>query len=65
MGEVKLYEVTGEIKKGKFKTPFTKLIKGMGPKDIVEKIYCEFGSRHKAKRSEVNIFKIEEASERV
>lgn len=64
MSEVKLYEVAGEIKKGKFKMPFTKLIKGIKPKDVMEKVYCEFGSRHKAKRSEVRILKIEEVNER-
>ncbi|MBS7657833.1 MAG: 50S ribosomal protein L18Ae [Candidatus Bathyarchaeia archaeon] len=60
LSEVKNFKVYGEIKKGKFKMPFSKLVKALKVNDALEKIYCEFGSRHKAKRFEVKIIKVEQ-----
>jgi ribosomal protein L20A (L18A) len=58
--EVKNFKVYGEVKKGKFKMPFTKLVKALNVKDVLEKIYCDFGGRHKAKRFEIKILNIEQ-----
>ena len=58
--EVKNFRVYGEIKKGKFRMPFNKVVKALKIKDALEKIYCEFGSKHRAKRFEVKIINIEQ-----
>jgi len=58
--EVKNFKIYGEIKKGKFKMPFNKLVKALKIDDALEKIYCDFGSRHKAKRFEVKIIDVEQ-----
>lgn len=58
--ELKNFKVYGEVKKGKFKMPFTKVIKALKTEDVLEKVYCDFGSRHKAKRFEIKILKIDQ-----
>jgi ribosomal protein L20A (L18A) len=40
--------------------PFTKEVAATKSEDALEKIYAEFGSRHKAKRFQIKIVKVEE-----
>ncbi|MBS7655148.1 50S ribosomal protein L18a [Candidatus Bathyarchaeota archaeon] len=56
--ELKNFKVYGEVKKGKFKMSFIKVVKALKIEDVLEKIYCDFGSRHKAKRFEIKILNI-------
>jgi len=60
--EVKRFRVVGEIRKPRMKIPFTLEIAALRREDAQEKVYSELGSRHKAKRFEVKMFKIEEVA---
>ncbi|UCE29549.1 MAG: 50S ribosomal protein L18a [Candidatus Bathyarchaeota archaeon] len=60
MSEVKVFRVTGEIKKPNFQTSFRKEIRALKPEDAVETIYKEIGSKHRAKRFQIKIVKVEE-----
>jgi len=56
----KVFKISGEIKKPRMKLPFTKEVAATKTEDALEKIYAEFGSRHKAKRFQIKIVKVEE-----
>lgn len=62
MSEVKVFRVTGKIAKPNLKTAFKKEIRALKPEDAREKVYMELGSKHRAKRFHIKIFKIEEIS---
>ncbi|UCH32216.1 MAG: 50S ribosomal protein L18a [Candidatus Bathyarchaeota archaeon] len=56
----KVFRVTGEIVKPNFRTSFSKEIRAIKPEHAQEQIYTEFGSKHRAKRFQIKILKIEE-----
>ena len=58
--KVKSYKIIGEVKKPLLKMPFEKTVKAVTREDALEKVFSEIGSKHKAKRFEVKILKIEE-----
>lgn len=60
MNEVKVFRVIGEIKKPSFHTRFRKEIRALKPEDAVETVYKEIGSKHRAKRFQIKIAKVEE-----
>ena len=60
MSEVKVFRVTGEIAKPNLRTTFKKEVRALKPENAKEKIYMELGSKHRAKRFQIKIFKIEE-----
>jgi large subunit ribosomal protein LX len=60
MSEVKTFRITGEIKKPSGNIRFSKEIKGTAQKQAIETLYSELGSKHKAKRFEITIAKIDE-----
>ena len=62
MSEVKIYRVTGEIRKPQQFEPmrFSKEIAAAKREHAVERIYAEMGSRHRAKRNQVVILKVDE-----
>ena len=60
MGEVKVFRVIGEIRKPNFQTDFRKEVRALKPEDAVEKIYMELGSKHRVKRFQIKIVKVEE-----
>ncbi|TET20911.1 50S ribosomal protein L18a [Candidatus Bathyarchaeota archaeon] len=62
MSEVKVFRVTGEIKKPNLHTNFRKEIRALKPEDAVETVYKEIGSKHRAKRFQIKIVKVEEIS---
>ena len=62
MSEVKTFRVTGEIKKPTGNIHFSKEMKGLRKEQVVERLYAELGSKHKAKRFEITFVKIEEES---
>ena len=63
MSEVKLYKITGELRKHGDKLPFKKEIKALKKEDALEHLYRDMGSRHKARKFEIMIGKVEEVSE--
>lgn len=62
MSEVKIFRITGKINKPNWKTNFRKEVRALKPEDAVEKIYKELGSKHRAKRFQIKILKVEEIS---
>ena len=60
MSEVKVFRVTGEFKKPNFQRSFQKEVRAIKPENAIEKIYKEFGSKHRAKRFQIKIIKVEE-----
>ena len=62
MSEVKIFRVTGEINKPNLKTKFKKEIRALKKEDAVDRLYKEIGSKHRAKRFQIKIFKAEQIS---
>jgi len=60
MSEVKVFRVTGEIRKPNLQTAFRKEVRAAKREDAVEKIYTEIGSKHRAKRFQIKIINVEE-----
>ncbi len=60
MSEVKVFRVIGEIRKPNFQTDFRKEVRALKPEDAVEKIYMELGSKHRVKRFQIKVVKVEE-----
>jgi large subunit ribosomal protein LX len=58
--EVKVFRVSGEIRKPNFQTEFRKEVRALKPEDAVEKVYMELGSKHRVKRFQMIISKVEE-----
>jgi large subunit ribosomal protein LX len=63
MSEVKKFRITGEIKKGKSRIPFSVEFNAMKEEHALQRIYSEMGSRHGARRFEIKITKVQEAKE--
>ena len=57
---MKVFRVTGEIRKPNLKTSFKKEIVAIKREHAVEKVYAELGSRHRVKRFQIKIAKVEE-----
>ena len=60
MSEVKVFRVSGKIRKPNFQTEFRKEVRALKPEDAVEKVYMLLGSKHRVKRFQMKIFKVEE-----
>ena len=60
MSEVKVFRVIGKIRKPNFQTDFRKEVRALKPEDAVEKVYMLLGSKHRVKRFQITIFKVEE-----
>jgi len=58
--EVKTFRITGEVKKPRTTIPFSLEIRATKEQEAIEKIYTDMGSRHKARRLEIKLKKIEE-----
>jgi len=65
LSEVRIYRVTGEIHKSRLFEPmrFSKEVAATKREHAVERIYAEMGSRHRAKRREIKVLKVEELEE--
>ena len=59
---MKVFRVTGEIKKPNLATPFSKEVLASKPEHAVEKVYAEIGSKHRVKRYHMRVAKVEEVS---
>jgi large subunit ribosomal protein LX len=62
MSEVKVFRVVGRITKPNYNTGFRKEIRALKPEDAVERVYKEIGSKHRAKRVQIKVLKVEEIS---
>jgi large subunit ribosomal protein LX len=60
MNKVKVFRITGEIEKPNLKTSFRKEVVAAKSEHAVEKVYAELGSRHRVKRFQIRIAKVEE-----
>jgi len=60
MSEVKIFRIVGKITKPNYKTDFRKEIRALKPEHAVETVYKEIGSKHKVKRFQIEILKVEE-----
>ncbi len=57
-----MFRVVGKITKPNYKTDFRKEIRALKPEEAIERIYKEIGSKHKAKRMQIKVLKVEEIS---
>lgn len=57
---MKVFRVMGEITKPNLHTSFRKEIAGLKPEHVIEKVYAEFGSKHRVKRFHIKITSVEE-----
>ena len=57
---MKVFRVTGQIRKPKLDTQFQKEVVADKAEHAVEKVYAEIGSKHRVKRCFMKIFKVEE-----
>ena len=53
------FRVTGEVKKPRSSIPFSIEIRATKEQDALERLYADLGSRHKARRLEIRIKKVE------
>jgi large subunit ribosomal protein LX len=60
MSRMKVFRVTGKIKKPNLQTPFIKEVVADKSEHAVEKVYAEIGSRHRVKRHHLEILSVEE-----
>jgi large subunit ribosomal protein LX len=62
MGEMKVFRVIGEIRKPNLETPFKKEVVAVKRDHAIENVYAQLGSRHRVKRFQIKILKVEEVS---
>ncbi|KPV61834.1 MAG: 50S ribosomal protein L18Ae [Candidatus Bathyarchaeota archaeon BA1] len=62
MSEVKVFRVMGELRKPNYQSKFTKEVAALKPEQAIEMIYTNIGSKHRAKRYQIKIDKVEEIS---
>jgi large subunit ribosomal protein LX len=59
---MRVFKVTGEIRKPNLQTPFSKEIVADKSEHAVERVYAELGSRHRVKRVHIKIIRVEEVA---
>ncbi len=59
---MKKFRITGEVKKGKAKIPFSVEFNAVKEEHALQRLYSEMGSRHRARRFEIKIAKVENVS---
>ncbi len=57
---MKVFRVTGEIHKPNLNTSFKQELVADKPEHAVEKVYCELGSKHRARRYHIKLLSVEE-----
>jgi large subunit ribosomal protein LX len=60
---VKKFRITGEIKKGISKVPFSVEFSALKKEHAIQRLYAEMGSRHRARQFEIKIKDIQESKE--
>ncbi|MEM2999733.1 MAG: 50S ribosomal protein L18Ae [Candidatus Bathyarchaeia archaeon] len=59
---MKVFRVTGEIRKPNLKTPFVKEMLAAKAEHAIEKVYAEIGSKHRVKRHHIKILSVDEVA---
>jgi len=59
---VKVFRVIGEIRKPNLETSFRKEVIAIKSEHAVEKVYAELGSKHRVKRFQIKIVRVEEVT---
>ncbi len=62
--QVKLFKITGSLRKHGEKLPFKKELRAIKREDAVQQLYADMGSRHKARKFEIAIDTVEELPEK-
>ncbi|MGA2625795.1 MAG: 50S ribosomal protein L18Ae [Candidatus Bathyarchaeia archaeon] len=57
------FRITGEIKKGMTKIPFSVEFNALKKEHALQRLYAEMGSRHRARQFEIKIKDIQESKE--
>lgn len=57
---MKVFRVIGEIRKPNLETSFRKEVIAIKSEHAVEKVYAELGSKHRVKRFQIKITRVEE-----
>ena len=57
---MQVYRVAGWFKQGFYRQNFTRELLALTKEQALERIYSEFGSRHKLKRNQINIEEVAE-----
>jgi len=57
---MKVFRVSGEIRKPNLKTSFKKEVIALKSEHAVEKVYAELGSKHRVKRVHIKIVSVQE-----
>ena len=63
MSEVKKFRITGVIKKGVSKIPFSVEFSALKKEHALQRLYAEMGSRHRARQFEIKIKGVQESKE--
>jgi large subunit ribosomal protein LX len=61
LSETKRFKITGEIRKGQTRIPFSVEYNSLKEQHALEHLYADMGSRHGARRFEIKITDIKEA----
>jgi large subunit ribosomal protein LX len=57
---VNIYRIKGRFKQGLFTQSFSRELAAASKEQALERIYSDFGSRHKIKRNQINIEEVVE-----
>jgi len=63
LSEIRKFRITGEIKKGISKIPFSVEFSALKKEHALQRLYSEMGSRHRARRFEIKIKDVQESKE--
>jgi large subunit ribosomal protein LX len=60
---VKKFRITGEIKKGLTKVPFSVEFNALKKEHALQRLYAEMGSKHRARQFEIKVKDVQESKE--
>ena len=60
---MKKFRITGEIKKGLTKVPFSVEFNALKKEHALQRLYAEMGSKHRARQFEIKIKDVQESKE--
>lgn len=60
---MKKFRITGEIKKGLTKVPFSVEFSALKKEHALQRLYAEMGSKHRARQFEIKIKDVQESKE--
>lgn len=63
MSEVKLFRITGDLRKRGEHLHFKKEFRALKKEDALVNLYADLGSRHKARKFEISVKTVEEIPE--